>query len=64
MEDAALAASGAPAHAPGRPSLPLGGLVREGSPTPLVGRGQPVFSVYLDNGTVIGSNRGDTQRGS
>ncbi|CAK0792469.1 unnamed protein product, partial [Prorocentrum cordatum] len=63
MEDAALAAAGPRARAPGRPLLPLGGLLREGAPALLVAPGRPVFSVYVDNGAVIGFNRADTQRG-
>ncbi|CAK0836811.1 unnamed protein product, partial [Prorocentrum cordatum] len=59
MEDAALAAAGPRAHAPGRPLLPLGGLLREGAPALLVAPGHPVFSVHVDNGAVIGFDRAD-----
>ncbi|CAK0851640.1 unnamed protein product, partial [Prorocentrum cordatum] len=63
MGDAALAAAGPCTRAPGRPRLPLGGLLREGAPVPLVAPGRPVFSEYVDNGTVIGFNREGTERG-
>ncbi|CAK0814522.1 unnamed protein product, partial [Prorocentrum cordatum] len=63
MEDTALAAAGPRAWPPGRPHLPLGGLLREGAPVPLVAPGRPVFSVYVDNGAVIGFDREGTERG-
>ena len=47
----------------GKPSLKLGGLLQEGSPPPVLGLGHPIFSVYVDNGTVIGFNERDAEDG-
>ena len=53
-------------HAAGRAipaGLHCGGLVQDGLPTPLVGPGEPVAAVYVDNGAVVGMNRADTLAG-
>eukprot|EP00974_Lingulodinium_polyedra_P001204 115367-Lingulodinium_polyedra.AAC.1 len=63
MEAAAREVIGEPTFSTTAPDVQVGGLLREGLPLPVAGPGRPLVSVYVDNGTVFGLNRTDTQEG-
>ena len=43
----------------GAPRDGIGGLLRDGRPPPLIGKGRPVGSVYVDNGAIFAASRED-----
>lgn len=42
---------------------PLGGLIQDGRPCPVPGAGRPAAAAYVDNMTIIGACKSDTERG-
>ena len=53
------------AQGTGHPSsmLPLGGLIQDGRPCPVPGAGRPVAAAYVDNVTIIGASKKNTEVG-